>query len=300
MPKEQFPEATFPTVFINTPYFGNSAAEIENLITRPLEKEIGSVNGLETMQSTSMQDYSVIVAEFDTDFEMDEVVRKVKDAVDLAKSELPTDLDQDPQVLEINLSDIPILTINLSGDYSMDELRGFAEYMEDEVEEVTEVSGVDIQGALEREVKIDMDLHKMQSLQISYQDVENAIAAENLNMSGGEIINNDFRRAIRVMGQFDEVSEIENVIIKSEDQRPIYLKNIAQVEYGFQERTSYARSNQLPVVSLNVIKRRGENLLDAADNIRVVVNEAQKVLPEDLDQHFQRPVRIHAKRGFES
>nr|MBX2815229.1 efflux RND transporter permease subunit [Saprospiraceae bacterium] len=161
MPKEQYPEASFPTVYVNTPYFGNSAAEIENLVTRPLENEITSVTGLKAVKSISMQDYSVITAEFGTDMEMDDVLRKVKDAVDLAKGELPTDLDQDPTVLEVNLSELPIMTVNLSGDFGVDQLREFGEYMEDELEKIKEISKVDIKGALEREVKVNVDVHKM-------------------------------------------------------------------------------------------------------------------------------------------
>ncbi len=283
MPKEQFPEASFPTVFVNTPYFGNSAKDIENLITRPIEKEIQDITGVKDIRSTSIQDFSVITAEFNPDMEMEEVTRKVKDAVDLAKSELPTDLDSDPLVLEVNLSEVPIVSVNLSGDYPMDQLRKFAEYLEDEIENIDEVSKVDIKGALEREVKINVDLPSMQSLQVTFQDIENAVASENLNMSAGEIVNNDFRRAIRVVGQFDNVRDIEQIIVKSENQRPIYLKNIADVEMGWEERTSIARSDGFPVVSLDVIKRKGENLLDAADKIKVVVNEAeQNYFPDDL------------------
>ena len=282
MPKEQYPEASFPTVYVNTPYFGNSAAEIENLITRPLESEIMSITGVKNVNSTSMQDYSVITAEFVTGLEMDIVLRKVKDAVDLAKSELPTDLDQDPTVLEVNLAELPIMTVNLSGDFSMDQLREFGEYMEDELEKISEVSKVDIKGALEREVKINIDMHKMQSMQVSFRDVENAIAMENMNMSGGEIVSNDFRRAIRVIGQFETVDEINNIIIKSENQRPIYLKDMAEVIYDFQDRTSYARSGGLPVVSLDVIKRKGENLLAAADEVKKALENAEAVLPSDL------------------
>ncbi len=214
LPQEQFPDASFPTVFINTPYFGNSASEIENLVSRPIEKEIQSITGLKSVKSTSMQDYSVITAEFSTDMEMDLAVRKVKDAVDKAKSELPTDLDEDPIVLEVNTAEIPIMTVNLSGNFTMDELREFAEYMEDEIENVDEVSNVVIKGAQEREVRIDVDLYKMQSLKVTFRDLENAIAMENLNMSAGEIINNDFRRAVRVMGQFKDVQEINDVIVK--------------------------------------------------------------------------------------
>ncbi len=282
MPKEQYPEATWPTIFVNTPYFGNSAEEIENLITRPLENEINSIVGIKNVSSTSIQDFSAIVAEFDADMDIDDAVRKVKDAVDVAKSELPNDLDGDPQVLEINFSEIPIVTVNISGDYSMDQLREFSEYVQDKIENLKNVSKVDMKGDLEREVKVNVDLLKMESMQLSFNDIENAIASENLTMSGGEIIRNDFRRAVRVLGQFSDVREIENMIVKSENQKPIYLKDIATVEYDFQDRTSYARSDKLPVISLDVIKRKGENLLDAADNIAEVVSQARKKLPADL------------------
>ncbi len=282
MPKEQFPEVELPTVYINTPYFGNSAADIENLVTRPIEKEIQSVEGIKDIKSTSIQDFSVIVAEFESDVDIDDAVRKVKDAVDIAKSELPTDLDQEPTVLDVNLAEIPIVTINMSGQYTNDELREYAEYLQDEIEEIDEINRAEIQGVMDREVKINVDLIKMESMQASFSDIQNAISSENITLSGGEIVRNDTRRAIRVVGEFESVEELENMIVKSEDQRPIYLKDIADVSFGFEDRTSIARSDGLPVVSLNVIKRSGENLLAASDKIKVVVDEAKKRLPPEL------------------
>ncbi|MDF1696777.1 MAG: efflux RND transporter permease subunit [Saprospiraceae bacterium] len=282
IPKEQFPEASLPTVYINTPYFGNSAEEIENLISRPLEKEIESISGLKKITSTSIQDFSVMIAEFDADLEIEDAVRKVKDAVDTAKPELPNDLDQEPTVLEIKFSDIPIVTINVSGDYGQDELREYAEYIQDKVEVLKEINKVDLKGALEREVQINVDLNKMQSLQVSFNDIQNAVSSENLTMSGGEIVKNGFRRALRVIGQFDDVEEMRKIIVKSENQRPIVLEDIAEVKYTFEDRTSYARSDGFPVISLDVIKRRGQNLLSAADKIKIIVEDAAEVLPEDL------------------
>ncbi len=282
MPKEQFPEVAWPTVYINTPYFGNSAEDIENLVTRPIEKELQSITGIKDIKSTSIQDYSVITAEFSADMDLDDAVRKVKDAVDKAKSELPTDLDQEPTVLDINLSEIPIMTVNVSGDYTNDELRDYAEFLEDEIESLDEISKVELKGAREREVKVDIDLPKMESLQVTFRDIENAISAENITMSGGELLNDNFRRAIRVKGEFEEVSELEGLIVKSENQRPIYLRDIAKVSFGFKDPTSIARSDALPVISLDVIKRQGENLLDASDKIKVIVEEARQELPDEL------------------
>jgi len=282
MPKEQYPDASLPTVYINTPYFGNSAEEIENLITRPIEKELTSISGIKEVQSTCVQDFSIIIAEFDSDMDIDLAVQKTKDAVDKAKKELPNDLDQDPIVEEINFSEIPIVTVNISGDYPMDDLREYAEFIQDRLEDIPEVSEAEMKGALEREVKINVDLIRMQSLKIGFMDIENAIARENITMSGGEMINDDKRRAVRIVGQFESMSEIENLIVSAEKQKPVYLKDIADVEYGFEERTSYSRSGILPVISLDVIKRSGENLLATADKIKVVLDKAEKKLPSGL------------------
>tara|TARA_B110000037_G_scaffold46520_1_gene57037 strand:- start:9683 stop:13105 length:3423 start_codon:yes stop_codon:yes gene_type:complete len=282
MPKQQYPDASMPTIFVNTPYFGNSAEEIENLISRPIEKELEGVEGIKSVNSTSIQDFSVIVAEFDASLEMSEVLRKTKDAVDKAKSELPTDLKKDPEILEINFSEIPIVTVNVSGDYSPDELRAYAEQLENKIELIKEVSEVQMRGQQEREMKIDVDLNKMQSLQVSFTDIENAVKTENLTMSGGEIVKNGFRRAVRIVGQFTSDIELENIIVKSEKQRPIYLKDIATVKYGYKERTSYARSDGYPVISLDVIKRKGKNLLAAADELKIVLAQEVNELPSDL------------------
>lgn len=282
MPKEQFPEIELPTVYINTPYFGNSAADIENLVTRPIEKEIQSIDGLKDIKSTSIQDYSVITAEFETYVDIDDAVRKVKDAVDKAKPELPTDLDQEPTVLDVNFAEIPIVTVNISGNYTNDELRQYAEFLEEEIEDIDEINRVEIKGAMEREVKVDIDFLKMESMQISFTDIQNAISSENVTISGGELVKNDTRRAIRVKGEFENVKEMESLIVKSENQKPVFLKDIADVSFGFEDRTSIARSDGLPVVSLDVIKRSGENLLSASDQIKVVLEEAEKNLPKDL------------------
>ena len=282
IPKEQFPDSSLPTVYVNTPYFGNSAVEIENLISKPLEKEIEGISGLKNVTSTSIQDFSVILAEFESGFDISDAVRKVKDAVDVAKSELPNDLDQEPSVLEVKFSDFPIVTINVAGDYGPDELREYAEYLQDKIETVKEVNKVDLKGSQEKEVQINVDLAKMQSLQVSFGDINNAIGGENITMSGGELVNNGYKRALRIVGQYENMQEIENTIVKSENQRPIFLKDIAEVSYTYEDRTTYARADASPVISLDVIKRAGQNLLSASDKIKVVLDDAKKILPDDL------------------
>ena len=275
MPKENFPEVVFPTIYVGTPYPGNSPVDMENLVTRPIEKELKGISGVDNITSTSIQDYSTIIVEFGTDVDLGKALQDVKDAVDQAKSELPTDLDQDPNVFEVNLQDLPIMYINLSGDYSNDELEEYAEYLQDEIEAMSEIQEANISGLLEREIRVDADIYKMDAREVTFSDIQNAIAAENVTISGGNLKTGDFRRTLRVAGEFERPEQIEDVIIKTEEGKIVYVKDVAEVRDTYEERESYARMNENPVVTLNVVKRRGENLIEASDKIKEIVAEAQ-------------------------
>ncbi|HAY72127.1 MAG TPA: copper transporter [Saprospirales bacterium] len=287
VPKELFPEVVIPNVFINTVYPGNSAADIENLITRPIESELSTVSGIKNVTSTSMQDFSIVVAEFETYVEPEEALRKVKDAVDKSKSELPTDLKEDPQVFDIAFSELPIMSVNISGEYSNDELRHYAELLQDEIENLSEISQVNIKGAMDREVKIDVDMHQMEALEVSFNDIENAIFAENLTVSSGEIVTNGVRRSLRVVGEIQNIEEIEKVIVKSEQQKPVFVRDIAKVSFGFADQTSIARSDGFPVIALDVVKRKGTNLISTSEKVKEVVEKVKtEFLPSKLKVSF--------------
>ncbi len=283
MPKEAYPEISMPNIFVNTVYPGNSAKDIENLITRPIEKELGGISEIKELTSSSAQDFSIIIAEFEMDVDVDEAMRKVKDAVDKAKVELPNDLPSEPDVSDFNFSEMPVMSVNISGDYPNEQLRNYAEYLEEKIEEIKEIQAVDLKGALDREVKIEVDLPRMEAMQVSFMDIENAVRSENMNMSGGELLTNGFRRSIRVLGEFKSAKELEDMIVKNENNAPIFLRDIASVSFGNKEKTSIARSDKLPVISLDVIKRSGENLLEASDKIKAEVDLAIKeVFPKDV------------------
>jgi multidrug efflux pump subunit AcrB len=285
MPKENFPEMIVPQIYVGTAYPGNSPSDMEKLITRPLEKEIKSINGVDKITSTSMQGYSTILVEFNFDVSPTEALRKVKDAVDKATSDkdFPKDLPMDPNIFELNFSEFPIMNINLSGDFSVEQLKRYAEFLEDEIENLSEISKVEIRGVEEKEVKIEVDMHKMEAMQISFQDIENAVASENLTISGGEILTENQRRTVRVSGDFTSMEELKNVIIKQEHFNIVYLKDIADVKFEEAETKSYAREYSQPVVMLDVIKRGGENLLDASAKINEILEKSKKTeFPENL------------------
>lgn len=283
MPKESFPEIVFPLIYVQTTYPGNTPMDIENLITRPLENEIESINGIKELRSESVQDLSIINVEFNIDVNTQKALQDVKDAVDRAQSELPDDLENDPQVMDIDLSRIPILNINLSGEYAIDELVDYSEKLQENIEELSEISDVTLTGNKEKEVQINVDLPALKANKLSFNDIQQAISQENVNIGAGEILLGDTRRSIRTDAEFESMEAIRNIIVKHEDDDIVYLKDVAEVKFTYKEVESFARLDGKQVVSLNVIKKGGENLLEATDKINAILQEAKgDYLPGDL------------------
>ncbi len=287
MPRESFPEVVIPQIYVGTAYPGNSPLDMEKLITRPLEKEINTITGIDKITSTSVQGYSTILVEFDFSVTPEEALRKVKDKVDIAKSDadFPTDLPADPNIFEMNFSEMmPVMNINLSGDFSLEQLEDFAEYLEDEIEALPEITEVDIRGVQKKEMKIKVDLYKMQSNEISFNDIANAVNGENATISAGDILNDDYRRTVRIIGEYKNAEEIKNTIVKNEKFNIVYLRDIAEVVFEDKEKESYAREYEKPVVMVDVKKRAGENLINASDKISDILEKAKaEVFPKNLE-----------------
>ncbi|MFZ2055182.1 MAG: efflux RND transporter permease subunit [Candidatus Aminicenantales bacterium] len=278
IPKEKFPEIVFPYFMISTIQPGTAPADVENLITRPIEKQLKGINGVKEISSNSIQDYSSIFIEFEISADETQAYLDVKQALDDARSELPLDLFQEPQISRIDLSEIPILFLNLTGDIGLVKLKDYADRLQDEIEALEEITRVDIAGALDREIQINVDLYKMQAAGLSFNSIRNAVAAENLTVSAGQIDTDGMRRNLRVVGEFRKVEEVANILL----QEGIYLQDIAEVKDGYKDRESYARLNGRDVVTLNVIKKSGKNLIIAVDKIKAIVSEFKKTAPENL------------------
>ena len=286
MPRENFPEIIVPQIYVGTPYPGNSALDVEKLITKRLEKEINSITGVDKITSNSIQGYSSINVEFNFDITPSEALQKVKDKVDIAMADkdFPKDFPTEPSITEMNFSEqMPIMNINLSGDFSMDQLKEYGEHLEDGIEKLAEISSVDIRGIQEKELEVAVDLYKMEASKISFNDIENAIAYENRSVSGGDILENGTRRTVRVVGEFKDPLGVQNIIVKSEKGNIVYLRDIAEVQFKEQEKQSYAREYSQPVVMLDVKKRSGQNLLEASSKIDAIIEESKaSVFPDNL------------------
>ena len=277
-PKESFPEIVFPYFMVSTIHPGTSPADMENLITRPIEKHLKGIDGVKHISSNSIQDFSSIFIEFELTADEMQAYLDVRQAVDDARGELPSDLFSEPEVTRIDLSEIPILFINLSGDLGLVKLKKIAEDLQDEIEGLEEITRADIVGALDREIQINVDLYKMQAADLSFYTIQNAIASENLTISGGQVDTDGIRRNLRVVGEFKNIDQIKNIQLK----QGIYLREIAEVVDGYADRGSYSRLNRQDVVTINVIKKSGKNLIYAVDKIKVIVDEYRKTAPENL------------------
>lgn len=284
IPKEQFPEIVIPTIIVNTIYPGTAPTDIENLITRPIEKNIKSINGVKKITSSSVQDFGAIVVEFNPDVDVTDAKQKVKDAVDKSKNNLPSDLKTDPSVMEISFSEFPIMQINISGDYDLDRLKKYAEEAQDKIESVKQITRVDIIGALSREIQVNCDMYKMQAANCTFGDIERAVAYENMTISGGTIDVKGMTRSIRIIGEFDNVDAIRNITFKTSGGAIVVLKDIAEVVDSFKDQESYARLDGKNVITMNVIKKSGENLLDAAEQINTILDDLKEhKYPKDLN-----------------
>src|SRR5690606_11932201 len=284
MPKAQFPEIKFPQIIVQTLYPGTSPENMENIISKPIDKEVKNLTGVKKVTSNSFQDYSVVIVEFNSDVEVDKAKQDVKDAVDKARTELPQNLPNEPEVKDIDLSEMPILYVNISGNYDLNRLKKYADKIQDNIEELKEIKRVDMVGALEREIQVNADLYKMQAAGINFDDIERAIQAENVSATPGLVSMNNQKRIISIKNEFKDADEIKNIIIKNNSGQSVYLSDIADVRDYFEEQNSYARLDGKNVITLNIIKAQGENLIDASDKISELVNTMSKEeLPKDLN-----------------
>ncbi|WP_395632846.1 efflux RND transporter permease subunit [Flavobacterium sp.] len=288
MPREDFPEIIENKIYVSSVFPGNSAEDVEKLIIKPLEKEFKNISGIEKITASSFQDYGMIIVEFGDKIGIEEAKTKIKDKVDIVKADTDwPNLDNgskvEPSVFELNISEeVPILNINLKGNYTTQQLKKYGELLQDDIEEIAEVKKVDILGVDDKEVEIAVDIFKMTAAQVSFDDIQNAVKYENMTLSGGNLISQGSRNNIRIVGEIKDPKELENVIVKSYG-GSVYLKDIAKVSFKEKEKTTYAREKGKEVVMLNVKKRSGQNMISAIEQVKERIKLAQEnYLPKDL------------------
>ena len=288
MPRESFPEIVETKIYVSSVNPGNSAEDIEKFITEPLEEEFNNIAGVQDISSTTLQDYSLVIVEFDEDISVDAAKQKVKDKVDQEKAattwpNLDNGAKVEPNVFDLNISEeMPILNVNLTGDYPVQKLKEYAEYLQDRIELLPQIKEASVRGAEEKEVEIAVDIYKMTASKVSFQDIISAVSMENQTISGGNVITGGIQKNIRILGEVRDPAELNNVIVKREDGN-VFLRDIAEIKFKEQEPTTFAREYGEPVVMLDIKKRGGKNMIEAIDNIKEIIErEKETYLPEDL------------------
>ena len=278
VPRESMPEIVIPNIIVNTVFAGVAPGDVETLVTRPLEDELNTIADVETISSTSREGFSSINVEFQAGMDMTEALQQVREKVDLAKVDLPA-ATTEPQIVEINTSQFPIMQVNVAGPYNLVRLREVAEELQERIEQIPSVLEVPLSGGLEREVYVDVDLAKLKFYGLTFEDVGDAVRFENVTVPGGSIDVGDLKYLVRVPGEFAATAPIADIVIETRDGRPVYVRDVARVDFGFKERDSFARLDGIPVISLDVVKRSGENIVATATAVREVIAAARSSLP---------------------
>jgi len=280
LPREASPDVKIPFVLVMAPYFGTSPEDMENLVTRKLEQQLKGLEDLEEMSSVSAEGYTQVLLEFKTDVEMSDALQKVRDAVEMAKPDLPQDVREDLTIVEISSDDWPIMQVALSAEYDPILLKDVAEDVQEELETVAGVLEVELTGGVEREVKVDVDPQRLRFYNLSLIDVMDAIRMENVTIPGGDLAIGTYDYQVRVPGEFESVDVIPGLLVNPGAETPVYVRDVANVSFGIKDRETISRLNGVEAITLSITKRSGENVIRIADEIKALLQEIEPTLPE--------------------
>ncbi len=282
LPRESFPDITIPYVFVTTKYEGVAPEDVEKLLTLPIERKLTGISGVEEIRSTSAEGISTVAVKFLPKVNIDDAVQKVRDKVDQAKSDLPPDLPDDPVILEMNFSDIPVIRVVLSGPFSLRRLKTFADDLKDRIESIPGVLEARLTGGLEREIHVEFDLDRVAAYNVPFSGLINAVQKGNVNMPGGSMDIGQGKYLVRVPEDFKHPSEIFSLVAFVQKGKPVYLRDVAAIQDSHKDPLTRTRINGQPSVTLAVLKRSGENILFVTDEVKRAVEEMRPTLPPAL------------------
>lgn len=282
LPRESAPDIAVPFIIVTTTYTGVSPADMENTVTLPLEKKLKGLRDVEEITSVSAEGVSSISIEFLPDVDIDDALQKVKDKVDQAEPDLPSDAD-DPMVTEVNFSDRPIMIVNVSGDVGLLQLKVIADELEDYIESIPGVLNAAVIGGLEREIRIEPDPDRLAAYEIPLTKLLALIDSENADVAAGNIDFPDAKFQVRVPGEFSNPQEAQNLILMMRNGNPVYLTDVARIRDTFKDPESYSRINGRECVAISIQKRSGENAVRITNQVKAILAQAEKRLPEGVE-----------------
>jgi multidrug efflux pump subunit AcrB len=251
---------------------------------------------VEEIRSTSAEGISTVAVKFLPTVDIDDAVQKVRDKVDQAKGDLPSDVPDDPVIQEVNFSDLPVIRVVLSGPFSLRRLQKFAEELEDRIESVQGVLDARLSGGLEREIHVEFDLDRVGAYNVPFSSLINAVTQSNVNMPGGSMDIGEAKYLVRVPEDFKHPSEIFSIVAFVRDGKPVYLRDLAFIRDSFKDPLTRSRINGQKSVTLAVQKRSGENIVRVTDEVKRAIEEMRPLLPPslkiDLTSDMSNDVRL--------
>ncbi len=285
IPKESAPSITIPNIFVSTVYVGVSPKDMENLVTQEIEKEVKGIKDVKKITSVSQESFSMVNIEFNPDIQIDDALQKVRDKVAIAKTKMPQDIEE-PTVTEINLSELPMLYVGLSGNAGLAALKDIADKLSDDIETIPGILSADVKGGLEREVKVNVDPERLLYYNVTFNDLIQKIGLENQSIPGGSVDIGKQNYLVRVPGEYEDPELIRDIVVKADNEKPIYVRDVAQVIYGYKERTTLARENGKEAVTIVIKKRSGENIIRIAEDVKALVKKKESAFPEGVEVSF--------------
>jgi CzcA family heavy metal efflux pump len=282
LPRESFPDITIPYVFVTTTYEGVAPADMEELITIPIERKLKGIDDVEEIRSTSAEGLSTVAIKFLPKIDLDDALQKVRDKVDQAESDLPADLQDDPVIKEVNFSDMPVIRVVLSGPFSLRRLQNLAEDIQDRLESISGVLEARLTGGLEREIHVEFDLDRVRAYNVPFSSIVGSLTNSNVNMPGGSMDIGEGKYLVRVPEDFQHPSEIFSIVAFVRDGKPVYLRDLAIITDAYKDPLTRSRINREKSVTIGVLKRSGENIVRVTDEVKRVVNEMRPELPQTL------------------
>ena len=282
LPRESFPDITIPYVFVTTTYEGVAPEDMEELITMPIERKLKGIDDVEEIRSTSAEGLSTVAIKFLPKVDIDDALQKVRDKVDLAKNDLPAELEDDPVIKEVNFSDMPVIRVVLSGPLSLRRLQNLAEDIQDRLESIAGVLEARLSGGLEREIHVEFDLDRVRAYNVPFSSIVGSVTKNNVNMPGGSMDIGEGKYLVRVPEDFRHPSEIFSIVAFVRDGKPVYLRDVATIKDAFKDPLTRSRINREKSVTIAVLKRSGENIVRVTDEVKRVINEMRPELPQTL------------------
>jgi multidrug efflux pump len=286
LPREAEPDIKIPNILITTTYRGVSPEDIETSVTMKIEEKLTGLNGVKEIRSSSAEGVSTVIVEFLPGIDEKEAKRDVKDKVDLARKELPTNnLDfDDPVITEINLAEMPIMMISVSGELSPVRLKAIVERLEETIEaNVPGILDVTITGDLEREIRIEMDPDRVAAYNLSLTELSSLLKSENVNISAGGLETPGTKFNVRIPAQFVHPSEVQYLQVGVRDGRPVYLTDVAKIRDTFKDRGTYSRLGGVPSLTVSVQKRIGSNIIAITDGVKHILDEFRIRSPKGVE-----------------